>query len=171
MKRNIIKDCVLYDSQATWDYEDYLGYCEEMDIKPAEEGSAEYYEFMARQSQYDWEDFEGNMKYSDFNRQPCMITGTLGLWNGHPDIVPVPCDDIMSAINKCLNNNFAFECEIVLNDGHIDVNIHHHDGTNCFEIHLLSKKGQREIERPIYKWDKDYEPKRNWFKNIYGYLF
>ena len=51
------------------------------------------------------------------------------------------------------------------------MNFTHHDGTNCFEIHLLSKKGIREANRPIYEWKKDYEPKRWWFKNIYGWLY
>lgn len=171
MKRNIIKNCVLYDSQADWEYEEYLDYCEEMGIEPAEEDSAEYYEFMSRQHEDDWDCFKDNMAYSKFKGQPCMITGSLGLWNGNPTIVPVLCDDIMEAIEKCLNNRFSFECDITLNDGHIDVNIHHHDGTNCFEIWLLSKKGQREVERPIYKWEKDYEPKKDWFKLINGYLF
>lgn len=169
--RKIVKDCVLYDSTSDWGYEEYLDYCEEMGIEPVEEDSAEYYEFMSRQREYDWDDFKANMEYSAFKGQPCMITGSLGLWNGHPDIVPVLCDDIMDAIHRCLNNNYAYECEIILTDGRIDVNVYHHDGTNCFEIHLLSKKGQREVERPIYKWEKDYEPKPYWFKKINGYLF
>ena len=171
MKRNIVKDCVLYDSQAEWEYEDYKDVCEEMGLTVYPEDSEDYYEFVRRQNENDWDDFKANMAYSAYKGQPCMITGTLGLWNGRPDIVPVKCDDIMEAIMKCLDNRYAYECDIVLNDGHIDVNIHHHDGTNCFEIHLLSKRGITESERPIYKWEKDYEPKPYWFKKIYGYLF
>lgn len=171
MKRNIIKNCVLYDSQADYSYEDYYEYCKDMGITAYPEGSEDYWDFIARQHEDDWDCFKDNMAYSKFKGQPCMITGSLGLWNGNPTIVPVLCDDIMEAIEKCLNNRFSFECDITLNDGHIDVNIYHHDGTNCFEIWLLSKKGQREVERPIYKWEKDYEPKRGWFKLINGYLF
>lgn len=171
MKRNIIKNCVLYDSQAEYSYEDYCEYCEDNDIEPKGEDSDDYWDYVYESRDNDFDNFKDNMEYSKFKGQPCMITGSLGLWNGNPTIVPVLCDDIMDAIDKCLDNRFSFECEIVLNDGHIDVNIHHHDGTNCFEIWLLSKKGQREVERPIYKWEKDYEPKRDWFKLINGYLF
>ena len=171
MKRNIIKNCVLYDSQADWEYEEYKDFCEEMGLPVYPEDSEEYWNFINCQREYEWDDFKANMEYSAFKGQPCMITGSLGLWHGHPTIVPVLCDDIMSAIDKCLDNNYSYECDITLNDGHIDVNVYHHDGTNCFEIWLLSKKGQREVERPIYKWEKDYEPKRDWFKLIDGYLF
>ena len=169
--RKLIKNCVLCDSQAEYSYEDYCEYCEDNGIEPKGEDSDSYWDYVSDMRDIDLDCFKDNMEYSKFKGQPCMITGSLGLWHGNPTIVPVLCDDIMEAIEKCLNNNFAFEYDIVLNDGHIDVNIHHHDGTNCFEIHLLSKKGQREAERPIYKWEKDYEPKRFWFKNIYGYLF
>ena len=172
MKRGkLIKDCVLYDSTEEWSYEDYKEFCEEMGITPAPEGSDKYYEAVCRQRNNDWDDFEANMKYAGMNNTPCMITGTLGLWNGRPDIIPVKCDTIMDAIHKCLDNGYSYDCDIVLNDGHIDVNVHHHDGTNCFEIHLLSKRGEIESERPIYKWEKDYEPKPYWFKKIWGYLF
>jgi hypothetical protein len=171
MKRKIIKDCVLYDSTCEWSYEDYLDWCAEMDETPVPEDSEAFYEFVRRQQDNDWDDFEANMGFSAYRDEPCMITGSLGLWNGRPDIIPVKCDCIWDAITKCISNSFSYECDIVLNDGHIDVNIHHHDGTNCFEIHLLSKRGIKESERPIYKWEKDYEPKRYWFKNIYGYLF
>ena len=99
-----------------------------------------------------------------------MITGSLGLWNGHPTIVPVLCNDIMEAIERCLDCNCQIEFEIILEDGHVEVQVHHHDGTNCFEIWLLSKKGLKEIERPKYEYE-DYNPNRTWFKNIYGWLY
>lgn len=171
MKKVIVKDCVLYDSQESFEYEDYKEFCEEMELKVYPEDSADYWSFVEHERQNNWDDFNANMEFCKFKGQPCMITGQLGLWNRTPTIVPVLCDDIMAAIKKCLDNNFAFECEIILTDGHVNVNVHHHDGTNCFEIHLLSKKGEREVARPIYQWDKDYEPKRWWFKNIYGWLF
>lgn len=170
-KRKIIKDCILYDSQSEWDYNDYLQYCDDMDIEPVEEGSHEWYEFNSEQNQRDWDDFRDNLTCSGTNNQPCMITGSSGLWDGRHEIIPVLCDTIMDAIDKCLGGNYAYEVEIILTDGHIEIHKHHHDGTNCYEIHLLSEKGKREVVRPIYQWEKDYEPKRWWFKNINGYLF
>lgn len=172
MKREkIIKDCVLYDSQADYSYEDYCENCDDNGIEPEGKDSDDYWDFVSRMHDYDFGDFKANMEYSPLKGQPCMITGSLGLWHGRPTIVPVLCSDIMKAIEKCLDNNFDFECEIILNDGHLDVNVHHHDGTNCYEIWLLSERGKKEVARPIYQWEKDYEPKRNWFKLIRGYLF
>ena len=173
MKRNIINttyfDSLYYGNE--YSYEEYKEMCEECGWECHEEGSTGYWRDMAELTESDWDAFKGNMEYSKYKGQPCMITGALGLWNGHPTIVPVKCDDIMEAIEKCLDNNYSFEYEILLKDGHIEVNVSHHDGTNCFEIHLLSKKGIKESSRPIYEWEKDYEPKRWWFKNIYGYLY
>ena len=143
-KKELVKDCVLYDSACEWSYEDYKDFCEDMGETPVPEDSEEFYEFVRRQQDNDWDDFKGNMQFAEHKDEPCMIVGSLGLWNGRPDIVPVKCDCIMDAIMKCVNNNYSYEVDIVLTDGHIDVNVHHHDGTNNFEIHLLSKKG---IER------------------------
>ena len=133
--------------------------------------SREYYDAVWRQKENDWEDFESNLKYARSKYEPCMLLGSVGLWNGRRDIVPMLCDNIYDAVMKALSGNYDKEVEITLNNGHIDVFVHHHDGTHCLEIWLLSEKGKVEVERPIYKWEKDYEPKRWWFKNIYGYLF
>jgi NAD-dependent DNA ligase len=94
------------------------------------------------------------------------------LENGMIRCINKNCEQkVAHKIEKCLDNNFAFEYEVKLQDGHIEVNVTHHDGTNCFEIYLLSKKGIKESSRPIYEWEKDYEPKPYWFKKIWGYLY
>ena len=165
---------MLFDSTyygTSFPYDEYVDMCEECGWTCHEEGSNGYWDDMARLTEDDWDCFKDNMAYSKFKGQKCMITGSLGLWHGNPTIVPVLCDDIMEAIERCINCSYQIEYEISLENGHVEVQVHHHDGTNCFEIWLLSKKGQREVERPIYKWEKDYEPKRDWFKLINGYLF
>lgn len=172
MKREkIIKSCVLYDSAEEFDYDEYVQFCEDCGIKPAEEYSQDYWDCINRWRDNDWDDFKSNLTYAGANNQPCMIIGSDGLWDGRHEIIPVLCDTIFGAIEKCLNVNSMFEVDIVLTDGHLDVNVHHHDGTNCYEIWLLSERGKKEVARPIYQWEKDYEPKRNWFKLIRGYLF
>ena len=169
MKRKFVNG-TWFDSMAWLDvkYEDYLEMCEEMEIEPKEEGSTEQIEEVIEYMNDDFGDFCSNLEYSSWN-VPCMITGNLGLWNGRPTIVPVFCDNLVDAIKKCWGS--CDDCEVKLENGHLEVFAKHHDGTNCFEIHILSKKGLREVERPIYKYDKDFEPKKWWFKNIYGYLF
>lgn len=172
MKRGkLIKNCVLYDTQSYNNYEDYKEYCKCIAKEPLSEYSQDFYDFVSQERDLDWEFFESNMNHSNINDSSCMLMGTLGLWNKKPDIIPIKFETIMDAIYDCLNESSYYDFDIVLNEGHIDVNVHHHDGTNHFEIYLLSKKGITESERPIYKWEKDFEPKPYWFKKIWGYLF
>ena len=171
MKKKI--NYVLYASDAydNLSYKEYKEICEDNGWPVYEEGSTEYWNQISNLQNWDWEDFEDNMKYSEYANSPCMIMGSDGLWNGRHEIVPVVCDDLLDAIKMCVCTRFASECDIEVNDGHIDVTVYHHDGTNCYEIWLLSKKGQVEVERKKYTWDGyDYEPKKWWFKNIYGYV-
>lgn len=89
----------------------------------------------------EWIDLLDNIKhYSKYGNTPCVITGSLGLWNGRHNIYATKCDDLVSAINKCVGN--AQNVVIRLNNGCIEVNAMHHDGTNCFEIHILNKLGE-----------------------------
>jgi hypothetical protein len=109
----------------------------------------------------EWTDLLDNIKYSKYGNIPCVVVGTLGLWNGRKDIYPTKCDDLVSAINKCAGS--ASNVIVILNNGYIEVNAMHHDGTNCFEIHLLNKLGidtmGADLTKPCY------------YRQISGYLF
>lgn len=109
----------------------------------------------------EWTDLLDNIKYSKYGNTPCVVVGTLGLWNGRKDIYPTKCDDLVSAINKCAGS--ASNVIVTLNNGCIEVNAIHHDGTNCFEIHLLNKLGidttGADLTKPCY------------YRQISGYLF
>lgn len=170
MKRNLVKT-TYYDSMEYLNisYEDYKEWCDEMDEEIHPEDSPEYWEQCYRIFENDWDDFEDNMEYSAWNL-PCMITGVLGLWNGRPTIEPVYCETLIEAIQKCFSG--CDDAEVILENGYITVLGKHHDGTNVFEIHILSKKGLIEVERPMYViHGEEYNIKPFWFKNIYGYLF
>lgn len=109
----------------------------------------------------EWTDLLDNIKYSKYGNIPCVVVGTLGLWNGRKDIYPTKCDDLVSAINKCAGS--ATNVIVTLNNGCIEVNAIHLDGTNCFEIHLLNKLGidtmGADLTKPCY------------YRQISGYLF
>lgn len=173
MKRKLIKQS-LYDSEAYTfiDYAEYKQICDDYEWECHEENSPAYWEDINRLTDDDWDCFIDNLRYSKYNNSKYMILGSVGRWNGRYDIVPVLVDNLETAIMKCLNMNGDIHYEIKLEEGKITVVVAHHDGTDSFEIRLLSKKGEREINRPCYWWNgKDYEPKKDWFKNIYGYLF
>ena len=167
MKRNYIS-CNLYDSTCGYSYEEYLEYCEGNDIKPSPMDSMKFYEWCGMMRDWDWDDFKSNMEYSKYANMPCMITGKLGLWNGTHDIKPEKENNLMDAIIRCYGS--CNDIEVNLKDGYLEVNAYHHDGANCFEIHLLSKKGIERVECAERNWD-DYDIKPYWFKKIAGYLY
>lgn len=72
----------------------------------------------------------------EFGDGPVVITGTLGLWDGKHNIRPVECEDIRSAIMKCIGSDGQLMDEDDLTFDGIDVHVksHHHDGTNEFTI-------------------------------------
>ena len=110
----------------------------------------------------EWIDLLDNIKhYSKYGNSPCVIMGSLGLWNGRHNIYTTKCDDLVSAINKCVGS--AQNVVIRLNNGYIEVNAMHHDGTNCFEIHILNKLGEITEGADLTK--------SCYHKKISGYLF
>ena len=171
MKRKVVNS-VYFDSfwWMNFTYDEYLQMCRDMEREPNPEDSRGYWDDIYAETENDWDCFCDNMKYGPFKDCKCMITGNLGLWNGRPTIVPVLCDNPLEAVKKCISGRGIEDWDVSTKDGYIEVNAHHHDGTNCFEIHLLSKKGEREVEREKYLYE-DYDIKPWWFKKIYGYLY
>lgn len=89
------------------------------------------------------EDDEFDWMYDDFMDElpndPCVITGTLGLWHGQKDIMPYDCDTYTEAIRKCLGNDTEdFSIWEVDDEGvahpTYQIEAHHHDGCNRFTI-------------------------------------
>lgn len=72
----------------------------------------------------------------EFGDGEVVINGTLGLWDGEHTIRPVTCRDIRSAIRKCIGRDGEiFGSEDISFDGDaVNINVHHHDGTNSFTI-------------------------------------
>lgn len=171
MKRKIV-NTTYFDSfwYLDFSYEEYKEMCEDYGWPVQEEGSAGYWDDIHHCTENDWDCFKDNFAYGPYKNAKCMITGNLGLWNGHPSITPVLCDNILDAVKKCISGRSIEDWDIKSVDGHIEVNAYHHDGTNAFQIHLLSKRGLEEVERPKYCYE-DYEPKPYWFKKLYGYLY
>lgn len=158
-------------------YEDYKEWCEEMGEEPAEEDSIEYWNWIGDTLERDVDDFFANLSWA--TETPVLIMGSCGTWMGKREIVPVFFQSadyekvyngewrytnpaLKRAIKKCINNVDAFKVEF--DNGVINVYGYHHDGTNCFEIRPLSKKGEEYATRhdfedgePVYGVEvKDY---------------
>lgn len=139
------------------------------DEEMAEVTYNEFYEFLNDQLSMEWDDFCENLKYSKNNDVPCVIIGTLGLWHGRKDIVPVACDDLQTAINKCINN--MDYVSIKQNCGHLEVSAVHHDGTNTFEIYLLNDRGINAKNRIESGEGSAYLGNKCYHKALKNYLF
>lgn len=72
---------------------------------------------------------------------PCLITGTLGLWNGRHAVQAVE-QTIARALSRCMGNGDSVTVEED-GRGNLSVISRHHDGTNTFIIRLLTDKGVR----------------------------
>lgn len=165
-------DITLYDNY-DYDFDDYkesYQECYELTDEDMEDVSeTEIWDFINDSLEMEWNDLFANLEYSKFANTPCVITGTLGLWNGRPTIVPVVCQDIASAIRKCANKVDYIKVKQV--NGHLEVTGIHHDGSNHFEIHLLNDKGIHASDLIEEGYGNANLECRCYHKSLNGYLF
>ena len=124
-------------------YQDYLEWCEENEVGADVEGGEDYWRWIEEMLADDVECFFTNMKYSDCNG-PCVVTGTLGLWWGHPTIEPEKFNSLAEAIHECWDGCDAVQ--VWGKNGVIYVKGMHHDGSNYFEIRPLTERGRERLE-------------------------
>lgn len=136
--------------QSDFYYEDYVEDCEVNGIKPKPKDSHAYYEWCRDTAYENYEADMDNIAHCKAYQLPVVITGSLGLWWGKPEIEPVVCDSVYEAVQKCIGND-AVEVKVEWSDGVINVEAYHHDGCNCFTIKALSKKGEKKV-------GSDYKP-------------
>lgn len=129
-----------------YSYEDFVEYCkdqnwdmQEDELEIPAEYSASYWEWVRAQIEDDVECFFENLKYTKgIVNEPCVITGTLGLWWGRPKVLPTKCDNLIEAVKMCWGD--CDDVRVTGLDGVVYVDAMHHDGTNCFEIRPKSGK-------------------------------
>jgi hypothetical protein len=123
--------------------EDFEAYCEDMGIEVGDEDDMDeaFYDWCAEETQANYEaDMENIESCTEYN-VPVVLTGTLGLWWGHPEIKPERFESVADAIRRCMNGSDCHDVLVEFNDGVITVDCYHHDGCNSFTIKALSKKG------------------------------
>ena len=107
--------------------EEYLSYGETFEEHIIDIWNDSFYDNFGLQS--------SNLSCSKICNVPAIITGTLGLWDGRKEIVPVECDSVAQAIDKCIN--YDYQCIYEDDNGDLFVEDHHHDAINVFKISLL----------------------------------
>lgn len=110
-------------------YNDHaIGYKVEMD--------GEAYDLLESIVTDDWD----NMLDAARKINNIAIVGSLGLWNGRHDIIPVKEKDLRSAILRCTRIRGDWTATVYFDkvdyddDEHLFVSVDHHDGTNIFEL-------------------------------------
>ena len=162
-------------------YEDYLEYCEANEIEPCSENSQSYWDWVSEMISMDIEDAYSNIDCKQDANTMVVITGTLGLWYGNPEIDPVFVESeseyhhatkqrsyssaLRLAIQKCAEGMDNVECYLNDETGCVEVIGHHHDGTNHFHIHKLSEFGKNAKDDAEYEDNLDQmEPL--WFEKF-----
>lgn len=149
-----MKKFTLIDTMRDVEWDEIREHCEGNDIETLpKEGTKEYWGIVGHIKDWEWDDFIFNLKHCLENER-FIITGTLGLWNGSHDIYATVKDGLYEAVMYCISESIL-DVDVHFNDGIIEVNCHHHDGTNCFEIHRLSYLGKKELDKEKYYWGED----------------
>lgn len=147
----------LYESDREVTMDEITEHCEANERDVPEENSSEYWDIVHDFHEWDWEDFEGNIKCSKILPGQCVITGTLGLWDGRHEIIPVMMDmaeDPIAFFGRFTRNCGDFEMEIGYDEEGLFVRVSHHDGTNRFRVLEVTDAGQRYLDRCDYKGDE-----------------
>ena len=141
----------LCDTTYIPDYEEYKENCEVNEIEPQGEGSDDYWDFVSESCSIEYDTFILNMHDSVQAKQPCLLTGSCGLWDGTREIMPYKFSNVISAIVKAYKS--CDDLIVKQEDGVIKVESFHHDGRNRFEIRPLTEHGKQ-----MLKDDCDGEP-------------
>ena len=141
---------VIANSDYDYDYADYVSSCYANNCEPKDETSHDFYSWCNDCAIEDWENDMDNIKTCKQYNVPVVISGSLGLWDGTHEIYPVRCETVYDAIQKCISKDTNV-CKVYFDNGHIEVEVYHHDGCNCFTINALNKRG-------LAKQNAEYAP-------------
>ena len=145
MAKNIIFDN--YDVSANYDYA-LENIIENGRYTTAEEvPESEIWGEVAFMEQINFEDEEAMMK-DFFDGKMLLVCGSVGRWNGN------------FSAGKVIEYSELWKCwadcdyiSIYDENGHFFIKASHHDGTNVFEVKVLTEKGAELFERWDYSWD------------------
>ena len=150
-KETIYPKVILCDTTYIPEYDEYKEHCEANGFEPQAENSNDYWDYVSERRSLEYDDFILNMENSAQAEQPCLLTGSCGLWDGTHEIMPHKFSDVLSAVKKAYGS--LDDLIVSQEDGVIKVESFHHDGRNCFEIHPLTEHGKQMLEN-----DCDGEP-------------
>lgn len=110
------------------------------ECEPEDISDDEVYDSMHEDINCDWENFQHDVRAYDkkFPNAKYCITGSLGLWDGRHEIIPVVVRSLEAAINKCYGNDSTSDYTVEEDQyGKLHITYSHHDGSNYFVVMKL----------------------------------
>jgi len=172
-------EVVIFDNYDGYDWDDAKQYCidrhledypEDKDWEPSnEEISQEIYDC----NEIAWEEEASNLKKFFNDGSIFILVGSAGLWDGRHrgGFVVKNYNDL----SKAWGNVDAMK--IFDDKGVFNIHGYHHDGTNCWEVKKLTKRGVAYFDRHEYDdpqtlheklWSKGYSVNLHYAKKVYG---
>lgn len=121
--------------------EEYKYYCEDNEIEYDETNDSEYYNWVANQEEWEFDDMMDNFKYSKYNNYSVLVEGSIGTWRGRFEHNQAIFDNFKDAMYACIGRS----CEIKKVErigNRIEVIAIHHDGTNYHTLYFLTPLGE-----------------------------
>ncbi len=123
-------------------YEEYKEECEDIDEEPDD-----IYTFAERETNLNMEEDIYTLRHlADKRSEKWVVTGTLGLWDGHHIIFPKVFPSLDRALSACWKDCLTVEIVTDEKGDYLEFTGHHHDGTNCFELRPVNDETARLIE-------------------------
>lgn len=126
--------------------EDYKDYCLDNDMEYDETNGSDYYDWVARQEEWDFDDMLDNCKYSKYKNYSVLVEGSVGTWRGRFEHDQAVFDSFKDAIYACIGRSCEID-KVVRIGNRIEVTAIHHDGTNYHTLYFLTPLGEYRFER------------------------
>ena len=97
-----------------------------------------------------WYDFKTAIE-KEPNYTRCLITGFVRRWDGYHMLGINLCEDLYSAVSKCVDGDY--ECTIYIDKNVLHVLSYGHDGNSHYEIRLVNSDTYDKLN--YEPWDKD----------------
>ena len=145
-------------------------YPDEKDWEPSDE---EVWQEIYDCNEISWEDESYELKKFFNDDETYILTGFAGCWDGRHAGGYVFKG--FNQLSRAWQNVDSFK--IYDDNGKFCINGYHHDGTNCWEVKKLTKKGLDYYNRHEYDnpqtlheklWEKGYSVNLHYAKKVYG---
>lgn len=154
-----------------YEYADFVEYWNDYheDEPIPDEESSEFWDWAAFTRDAEWEIDLYDIEECEAYNIPVVLTGSSGRWDGRHSYIPRKFNSIIEAVKKIISGG-CDDYDIHFNDGAIVINGHHHDGTNRYELHALSKKGLKKVNNALDRYE-DIPELQKWDLKRLPYLY